>query len=118
MLGLVMDKRGQGLSTTAIVLIILGVIVLVVLVIGFTIGWNQFSPYLASNNVNTVVNSCSAACSSGNIYDYCSLNRTLKANDLPSGKKQAFGNCSYFSTAQGFQKYAIETCTSISCPKS
>ena len=44
-----MNKRGQGLSTNAIILIVLGVVVLVVLIGGFTIGWGQMAPWIKTN---------------------------------------------------------------------
>ena len=45
-----MEKRGQGLSTSAIILIILGVVVLVVLIAGFTIGWSALKDYINPSN--------------------------------------------------------------------
>lgn len=86
-----MEKRGQGLSVNAIILIVLGVVVLVVLILGFTMGWNRIAPWLSTNNVDTIVQQCSVACSTGSVYDYCSVERELKVNtkigDLESGKK-------------------------------
>ena len=58
------------MSTTTIILLILGVIVLVVLILGFTIGWNKIVPWISSNNVNTIVTSCDAACATGDKYGF------------------------------------------------
>ena len=41
------NKKAQGLSTNAIILIVLGVIVLAVLVIGFTMGWDFIASRLS-----------------------------------------------------------------------
>lgn len=116
-----LDKRGQGLSTNAIILIILGVVVLVILVVGFTLGWDKIAPFLQTNNVETIKSSCTSACATGSTYGFCSQERTLKADGLPAeetGKvpKKVVGNCTFFSSAIGYEKYGIEECGSITCP--
>ena len=108
-----MDKKGQELSTNAIIMIIIGIIVLVVLVLGFTIGWNKLFPFISSNNVENIKTTCSTACATNNVYDYCSLVRTLKADDLPGGKTT--GNCTWFATDGRYTKYGIEECSGL-CP--
>ncbi|MBI5803470.1 hypothetical protein HY448_02180 [Candidatus Pacearchaeota archaeon] len=80
-------KRGQGLSVNAIILIVLGVIVLGVLVLGFTMGWSNFSSYFSTNNVQSIVTACSAACATQSVYDFCSVERTLKTSDIYNGDK-------------------------------
>ena len=112
------NKRGQGLSTNAIILIILGVVVLVVLIAGFTMGWGSLKDLLgSSNNVATIVQSCSTACATNSVYDYCSMNRTLKATDLPGGVKSFEQTCSFLANKSNgdYTKYGIEDCLSI-CP--
>jgi len=108
-----LNKRGQGLSTNAIILIILGVLVLAVLIIGFTMGWSTVAPWLSKNNVQNIVTSCETACSTQNLYDYCSRERILKSDDLPNNQKEAPGNCTFFSTDQDYAKYGIKTCPGI-----
>ena len=110
------NKRGQGLSTNAIILIVLGVVVLAVMVIGFTIGWDKIAPWLSTNNVDTIVTQCSVACSTGSAYDYCTIQRTLKADDLKEGevaKKSVTGSCYAFSQESTLIKYGIAACSSI-----
>jgi len=110
------SKRGQGLSTNAIVLMVLGVIILVVLAVGFTVGFEKIAPWLSSNNVDTVVTSCSIACSTNNIYEFCSLERTLKADDLPSRDKEVMGTCNDFAdndVNSEFVKYGIQECPTL-----
>lgn len=110
-----LDKRGQGLSTNAIILIILGVVILVVLIVGFTVGWGSFAPWLATDNVNSVVQQCGIACNSDNVYDFCSRERVLKADDLPGGVKEVKGNCTFFADEANYDKYGIEECSAVSC---
>jgi hypothetical protein len=112
------NKKGQEMSTTTIILIILGVIVLVVLVLGFRIGWDKVLPFLPSNNVQNVVTACSTACATGSQYDYCTAVRTLKADDLKVkagvDAKQVLGDCKTFAK-DPYTAYGIETCSTISC---
>ncbi|MBU0893851.1 MAG: hypothetical protein KKF48_04070 [Nanoarchaeota archaeon] len=112
------NKRGQGLSTNAIILIILGVVILVVLIIGFTLGWERLAPWIKpSNNVKDIVQACSIACSTENVYDYCSFKRELKAEDLPDDVKSIEETCKFFSDTANtdYTKYGIKDCPGL-CP--
>lgn len=101
------NKRGQGLSTNAIILIVLGIVVLAVLVIGFTMGWDKIAPWISTSNVDTIKTQCSVACSTGSTYDYCNLKRDLKAED----EKLKDATCYYLSENQA--KYGIDKCSTI-----
>ena len=105
------NKRGQGLSVNAIILIVLGVVVLVVLILGFTIGWDKVAPWIkTSNNVDTIAQACSTACTTGSVYDYCSVNREL--ND---GTRKITTSCATFSVYSNYSQYGIQKCPAISC---
>lgn len=104
-----LNKRGQGISTNTLILIILGVIVLVVLILGFTMGWNKVAPWLSANNVDIIVTACEASCSTNSVYDFCLVKRDLKAEDV----KLKDATCNYLSKEQ--TKYGIATCSSIPC---
>lgn len=73
------NRRGQELSTTAIILIILGVLVLVILILGFALGWNRIAPWLSRDNVNQVVDACNTACTTKSVYDFCLRGRDMTA---------------------------------------
>ena len=107
------NKKAQEMSTTTIILIILGVIVLVVLVLGFRIGWDKVLPFLPSNNVQNVVTACGTACATGSEYDYCTAPRTLKADGLAESYRK--GTCSKFATNGSYAAYNIESCSSFAC---
>jgi hypothetical protein len=114
------NNKGQDLSTSTIILIILGIAVLVILIIGFTIGWQKVVPWLSSNNVDTIVNQCQASCTTSDTYGYCSLNRTLTASDLPNdaegkAQKNVINTCNFFSNDENYLKYNIGKCPSL-CP--
>ena len=115
-----MNKRGQGLSTNAIILIILGVLVLAVLIVGFTMGWKTLAPWLSTDNVENIVTSCATACATQSVYDFCSRERILKSDDLPNTpegvvQKEVTGNCTFFATDEAYIKYGIKECVGL-CP--
>lgn len=114
-----LNKRGQGLSTNAIILIILGVIILVILALGFTIGWKKLNPFLPSDNVEAIKTSCTAACATGNTYAFCTQERELKADGLEDAEgntvKKVDGTCYEFATGEDYVDYDIEECDSITC---
>jgi len=115
------NQRGQGLSTSAIILIILGVIVLVILALGFILGWDNIAPWISGgdNNVDVVSQACQLACTTQSEYDFCSRLMKLEATDLPNVDektvKSVEGTCYFFSTDPGYEKYRIDTCPSITC---
>ena len=110
------DIKGQEMSVTTIILIVLGLVVLVILILGFRIGWSKVLPFLPSNNVENVVASCNAACATGNKYDFCTFERTLKAEGLPGGEKEAKSTCNVFATdTKNYINYGIEPCPGL-CP--
>ena len=104
-----MKKRGQGLSTTAIILIILGIVILVVLVIGFSIGWGRVSPFISKSNVDSISTQCSVACTTNSVYDFCS-----KARNLNDGNVTLKGITCYYLASEK-SNYGIAKCPAISC---
>jgi len=108
-----MNNKGQGMSTNTIVILILAVLVLVVLILGFTMGWSKLAPWISQTNVDNIVNSCSAACSTGSLYDFCSVDRELR--DAENNKIKT--TCAVFAEVEEYKKYGIESCN-LDCGKS
>jgi len=110
---LMKNRRGQELSTNAIIMIIIGIIVLVVLVLGFTIGWNRLLPFVSSNNIENIKTGCSTACSTNNVYDFCTLPRSV--NDAVNDKFTE--TCYNLTTKTDYapRNYGIEPCSAVSC---
>ena len=103
------DRRGQGLSVNAIILILLGVVVLVILILGFTMGWSRVLPFINTNNIQNVANSCEAACITESQYDFCSAAREVK-----DGTNDAFtSNCTTLSTNPAYAQYGIDECAGL-----
>jgi hypothetical protein len=103
------NKRGQGLSTETIILIILAIAVLVVLIVGFSMGWSKIAPWISSNNVDNIKTACNAACTSNSGYDYC-----LAGKDLTSDNEKLKGvTCNYLADKKPI--YGIAKCPSVTC---
>lgn len=109
------DKRGQGLSTSAIILIILGVVILAVLVIGFTVGWNTLFPFLErNNNVDQVAQNCELACTTGSVYDWCQRDRELKGTTVTPVEEDGRYTCEQLSGSS--LSSIVSACPTVSCP--
>jgi len=107
------NKKGQGLSVNVIILLVLGLAVLVILILGFTIGWNKILPFIAGNNVDTIVNQCQAACSTNSQYGFCATTRTV--ND---GINEEFDATCYSlatDTLYTSRLYGVDTCPQVTC---
>jgi hypothetical protein len=100
------SKKGQGMSTNTIVLLILGVLVLVVLILGFTMGWSRIAPFLSQSNVDDIVTSCESACTLNSKYDYCSQPRMLKDAE----KNEVEASCLVLAEVEEFSLYGIKSC--------
>lgn len=107
------NKRGQGLSTNAIILIVLGVFILAILILGFTLGWSKLAPWISTTNVDEVATSCSVACSTNSQYNFCSINRTVK--DGVNDKFEATCYDLLNKTEYKSRNYGIQECPSVSC---
>jgi len=103
------NKRGQGLPISTIILIILGVLVLVALVIGFSMGWEGLMPWLNNgDNVETVMAQCRVACTQRNSFDFCEKKINITAED-----KEYAATCLTYSTDAIYTKFGIDDCTGL-----
>jgi len=109
---MVKNKRAQGMSTNTIILLILGIVVLVALIWGFSTGWSSLRNIVDASNVDDVVQDCVAACSINSVYSFCSAQRMLKATEENVEVKST---CAVFSTEDNFKKYGISVCPNIDC---
>lgn len=77
------DRRGQQMTLTTLILIVLGIAVLVFLIFGFSTGWKNLIEKIGiygggSSNIDDIRKSCEVACSSESSYAFCEQNRTMK----------------------------------------
>lgn len=107
-----LNKKGQGMSTNTIILLILGLAVLIVLILGFTMGWSKLAPFLSSSNVDTIATACETSCSLGSTYDYCTAPRVLK--DVEGNEIKA--SCAVLAGESSLNQYGIKSC-SMNCKK-
>ena len=86
-----MNKKGADIAIGTIVIIILALVVLVVIIYGFTVGWgNLFQNIVGFGggqvNVQTVISSCQVSCSTQSVYDYCSKKRNVVFDEKGKGE--------------------------------
>jgi hypothetical protein len=77
---MVMNKKGQELTLGTIILIVLGVVVLVFLIYGFSTGWTNLWDKLgiSKSNVDEVVRDCGSYCTLEKQHSFCTEKRTIK----------------------------------------
>tara|TARA_Y100000034_G_scaffold33279_1_gene40815 strand:- start:258 stop:827 length:570 start_codon:yes stop_codon:yes gene_type:complete len=81
-----MNKKGAEMTIGTIIIIVLALVVLVVLIFGFSTGWtNLWGKIIGFGggevNVQSIVQSCQLACTTGSTYDWCTKTRTLVIDD-------------------------------------
>ena len=110
-------KKAQGLSINAIILIVLGILVLVMLVLGFTMGWDKIMPWInPPNNVQDVVSACQLKCSQNAKFSFCSELRTISMNQetaesLGLSTRKLKKSC--VDLAEDYTNLGIEACAGL-----
>lgn len=70
-----MNKRGQDLSIGTLILIVLGIVVLVLLILGFSLGWSnlweKIDIFGGTSSVGDIVIACKLAHTSQDSYTLC-----------------------------------------------
>ena len=79
------NKRGQDLSIGTLILIVLGIIVLVLLILGFSMGWSnlweKIGIFGGTSSVGDVVTACKLAVTSQDSYAVCQKSWKVKVNN-------------------------------------
>jgi len=78
-----MEKKASEITIGTIIFIILGILVLVILIYGFSTGWSNLWERIigisgGDENVQLIVQNCMIACETQSQYDYCTKIRTIK----------------------------------------
>ncbi len=97
------NKKAQGMSTSTIILLVLGIAILVILIIGFTQGWGQIAPWLSQDNVDQIKNACMASATTGGDTNFC-----YKTQDLKFEGEEVETTCAILAVVDEFEKYGIE----------
>jgi hypothetical protein len=106
------DKKGQDLSTTTIILIVLGVVILVILILGFSTGWSSFKNLISPTNVDSIIQDCSTACATDQKFSFCSAQRAFRVNE---DKVDIKTSCAVLASSTNFEAYKIQPCPTIDC---
>lgn len=107
------NTKAQGMSTNTIILLVLGLIILVVLSIGFFYGWQQFSNFFQKSNVDDIVSQCDTSCSLNSKYDYCGAYKTL----VDSEKNKIKATCAIYAGEISMKDFGINSCPLVECDK-
>ncbi len=87
-----MNKKGQDLSIGTLILIVLGIIVLVLLILGFSLGWSnlweKINIFKGGSSIGDVVTACKIAVTSQDVYSYCQDFKKIKVDG-----KTEYVNC-------------------------
>jgi len=106
------NKRGQQMTLTTLILIILGLVVLVLLIFGFNTGFGKLFEKIkgigGTSNIDSIIQECAFACSSQGVYAFCEENRVAEFGgdkvDLP-------GTCTSFIGTD----VKVVSCPGLSC---
>jgi hypothetical protein len=105
---MVMNKKGQEMSVSTLVLIVIGIVVLVMLILGFSFGWqnlwNKINILGAGSSVDTVVESCKIAATSDLVNSYCDEFKKVKI-----ANQNMYVNCQYSAVVSKLDK-------NLACP--
>lgn len=102
-----MNKKGAEMTVGTLIIILLALLVLVVLVFGFTTGWSNLWSKIVNffgggSNVDSVKQACEVACATNAKYEYCCVVRDVRTQQGASAVKET---CNSFNVG----------CTSFSC---
>jgi hypothetical protein len=114
---MIKNNKAQGMSTSTIILLVLGLIILVILVLGFTMGWNKISPFVKqNNNIDQVKTACNVACSTGGTYEYCTVLKTVNDGNNTEFQETCYG----LATKSDYtdRGYGIASCPQVDCGSS
>lgn len=108
------EKKGE-ITTTMIIFIALGILVLVLVAVGFMGGFKEFTSKInilggTDSNIGDVKISCDLACDRGDVYGFCTQNRSLNFAKDDSQKDRS-------DTCYGAKDIIGVECPSINCPK-
>ena len=110
-------KNKRGDTNWVLVSLFVAVALGVILLIGFTIGFNKFLPFLSRTNVDNVKTACSVACTATSRFDFCSVERDIKDGVNDNFKDTCFNLADLADAGEKYagRNYGIERCPAITC---
>lgn len=110
------NKKAAEMAIGTIIVIILSLVVLAVIVYGFTTGWTGLWQRIqgvggGESNVQSVIQGCQLACVTQSSYDYCTLKRNvIFGNETKDGSYSCYDLQTNESLGAG-----LESCVAITC---
>lgn len=135
-----MNKKAQDLSIGTLILIVLGIVVLVLLILGFSIGWQNLFGKIGiyqNSDLSALVSACQLAVTSQSQASYCEFKKvtigtnleyvncedsriksSLGSNSLNCGQHAEYGPCltllkNKIDVIQNKDTYNGKTCSEI-----
>jgi len=126
---MMVSKKGQQMTLGTIIAIVLGLVVLVFLIYGFSTGWgnlwSKMTGYTSGSNVEDKILDCETDCSSGEKSSYCFEKKELRFFDKNGKTVKIKGSCAEFAsdtfevegkvTAGQIKGMGFGGCVEISC---
>ena len=128
-----MNKRGQQMTLGTLIAIILGIAVLVLLIFGFTTGWNNMWDRVTVGTSSSIIElkiaDCEADCSAGEANAFCKEKKGLRFFDDGGKIVKIKDTCDAFATQtlsadnKAYQekfteaKLLFKGCSAITCTK-
>ena len=114
-----MNKKGAEMAIGTIVIIILALVVLVVIIYGFSQGWDNLFRKIGLTgggkvNVQDTLSGCNLACSTNQQYAYCE--KQLQVIFKDGDKPQTF-TCLSLQQTKG-TTIGLDQCMGVTCPTS
>ncbi len=128
------NKKGQQMTLSTIIAIVLGIAVLVFLIFGFSSGWTNLWDRVVNigggtANLGTIKQSCEIACGAQDKDNYCSFKRTVKfgeevkniaadcGKDGKTNAKTCYATCFELagSRHENITKVGFPSCPSLGC---
>ncbi len=96
------DKKGQQMTLGTIIAIVLGIVVLVFLIFGFSTGWSSMwdrvTGQTTGSNVKLVIADCANDCKMEEQSSWCNEKKSLRFFDDEGKTVKVEGNCLEFAT--------------------
>lgn len=122
-------KKGQQMTLATIIAIVLGLVVLVFLIYGFSTGWgnlwSKIGGYTSSSNVEDRIRDCETDCSLNEKTSYCFEKKEIRFFDKDGKTVKVKGTCVDFIdddftgdgkiSAGQIKGMGFEGCSAISC---
>jgi hypothetical protein len=97
---MVRDKKGQQMTLGTIIAIVLGLVVLIFLIFGFSTGWgnlwSSITGSISGSNVEDRIRDCETDCSLNEKSSYCFEKKDLRFFDSEGKTIKVTGTCEEF----------------------